>query len=120
MKLSQAILKGCEISPRQLTNGTLLDVHPNCISSCALGAAYLGFYGKPKGTKLYNQLYGAFEVLSHPWNRWIQKPTQEEREYLSDDDALSVCDLKEWIIYHNDTLMETREEIAAKLDEMGL
>ena len=48
MKLSEAILRGCELAPRQIS-GAYLDARGG---ACALGAAYLGLNMHPQHNRL--------------------------------------------------------------------
>lgn len=102
MKLSQAILKGCKLSPRKI-RGTLVRDG----GSCALGAAALamGFITRDDAMCGYSKLHSKFKIdtihITHP----ITKAT-------SDVEAV--------VFSLNDKYRWPREKIAKYLAKCGL
>lgn len=109
MKLSEAILKGCESTlPARCTFGRNLSGEPVC---CALGAAYVGLNGIPVYPPGLDEVIVDldYELGLSLNSQPIEHPLREGEEFLSDV-----------IISLNDAFDWSRERIAAYLAENGL
>lgn len=101
MRLSEAILKGCEMVPVQEKDMYWQGTAEGITGACTLGAVMLAVYGQAG-------VYQRVEALQAMSRRY-----PELQKSFGGHDTLSA-----WIIDRNDT--KTREEIAAELARAGL
>ena len=95
MKFSEAMLKGCEFVPKCRRVYADTDIELEITSTCAIGAAAHGILGREAPIE---------EVLAKASSIFASLKTQEQRD----------------ILFWNDTMDASREEIAARLAERGL
>ena len=98
MKLSEAILKGCEMVPKQAYHGyVVISSDGSVLSACAIGAAAVAYEGLGQSSGVYCSL----------------------GRRLLDRADLIVPGTAHFIVSRNDT-GTSREAIAAELAELGL
>ena len=103
MKLWEAILIGCDRRGQAFTTLFHKVRRKEEVTSCALGAAIEGAFGKPS-RRLQNRLRREFPILSSgfDWTQWVPGEPWERP-------------LEDLIVYMNDAERWSRERIALEI-----
>jgi hypothetical protein len=117
IKLSEAMKLGCQLVPKQHFGSMYRHWQSHIIACCAMGAVRVGVYGThSRSLEAPALLSDDFPELLEPR---IMILNDEERERLQKDTRLKES-LWSQIVFLNDVIQVTREEIIKRLQAVGL